>query len=83
MCFVKNCAKPANYAFEWSVMPRRVVARDPKHSQTEDRCYCFGQVEPGVLTVRFTYRGSKIRIIGAGYWTRGKKVCEAHRKIHK
>jgi uncharacterized DUF497 family protein len=61
----------------------RVVARDPKHSRTEERFYCFGRVDLGVLTVRFTYRGSKIRIIGAGYWKRGKEVYEAHRKIHK
>lgn len=61
----------------------RVIARDPKHSRTEERFYCFGRVELGVPTVRFTYRGSKIRIIGAGYWTGRNKVYEAHRKIHK
>jgi len=61
----------------------RVVARDQKHSGAEERFYCFGRVELGVLTVSFTYRGSKVRIIGAGFWTRGKKIYEAHRKIHK
>jgi uncharacterized protein len=60
----------------------RVIARDLKHSRGEERFYCFGQVALGVLTVRFTYRGSTIRIIGAGFWTRGRKVYEAHRKIH-
>jgi uncharacterized protein len=31
----------------------------------------------GVLTVRFTYRrGGTIRIIGAGYWRKGKKIYE-------
>jgi uncharacterized DUF497 family protein len=61
----------------------RVIARDAKHSGAEERFYCFGQVELGVLTVRFTYRGMKIRIFGAGFWSRGKKVYEAHRKVHK
>jgi uncharacterized DUF497 family protein len=63
--------------------PDRVIARDAKHSGAEERFYCFGQVELGVLTVRFTYRGMKIRIFGAGFWSRGKKVYEAHRKVHK
>ena len=38
--------------------------------------YCFGRVGYGVLTVRFTYRDGIIRIIGAGYWRRGKKIYE-------
>lgn len=62
---------------------RRVIARDMTHSSTEPRFYCFGRVSDGILTVRFTYRGSVIRIIGAGYWRRGKKLYEAHSKIHK
>jgi len=61
----------------------RVLARDTKHSKAEQRFYCFGKVELGVLTVRFTYRGAKIRIIGAGYWSRGKNTYEAHRKVHE
>lgn len=28
------------------------------------------------LTVRFTYRGSVIRIFGAGYWRKGKVIYE-------
>jgi hypothetical protein len=61
----------------------RVIARDMAHSRTEPRFYCFGRGSDGVLTVRFTYRGSIIRIIGAGYWRRGKKLYEAHSKVHK
>lgn len=30
----------------------------------------------GALTVRFAYREGVIRIIGAGYWRRGKKIYE-------
>jgi uncharacterized DUF497 family protein len=61
----------------------RVIARDLEHSRTEPRFYCFGRVADGVLTVRFTYRRNVIRIIGAGYWRRGKKLYEAHSKVHK
>ena len=61
----------------------RVIAKDVSHSKTEERFYCFGQVALGVLTVRFTYRGKKIRIIGAGFWTRGRKIYETHRQIQK
>ena len=57
--------------------PSRVIARDVTHSTArEKRFYCFGQVGGGVLTVRFTYRNQVIRIIGAGYWRKGKKVYE-------
>ena len=62
--------------------PQRVIARDVSHSQTEDRFYCFGDVDGGVLTVRFTYRASVIRIIGAGYWRKGKVVYERKNQIH-
>lgn len=42
-----------------------------------------GRVSEGVLTVRFTYRGNIIRIIGAGFWRRGRKLYEAHSKVHR
>ena len=58
---------------------KRVIAEDASHGQTEKRYYCFGQVGSGILTVRFTYRGGIIRIIGAGYWRRGKKIYERQR----
>jgi uncharacterized DUF497 family protein len=56
--------------------PNRVIARDLAHSEAEERFYCFGMVGEGVLTVRFTYREEMIRIIGAGYWRRGKAIYE-------
>jgi len=62
--------------------PQRVIAKDLTHSQTEERFYCFGEVGGGVLTVRFTYRASVIRIIGAGYWRKGKAIYERENKIH-
>ena len=63
----------AQYAF---ADPRRVIAKDYTHSQSEERFYCFGEIDGGVLTVRFTYRVSIIRIIGAGYWRKGKAIYE-------
>ena len=48
------------------------------HSKTEARFYCFGKVGDGIMTVRFTYRNDVIRIIGAGYWRKGKKIYEKH-----
>lgn len=63
----------AQYAF---ADRQRVIAKDEAHSQTEERFYCFGEVDGGVLTVRLTYRASVIRIIGAGYWRKGKVIYE-------
>ncbi|MCP4474159.1 MAG: BrnT family toxin [Gammaproteobacteria bacterium] len=54
-----------------------MIAEDLTHSIRSERRYdCFGQVEGNIMTVRFTYRDSKIRIIGAGYWRKGRKVYE-------
>jgi uncharacterized DUF497 family protein len=63
--------------------PRRVVARDLTHSHKEERYFCFGKVEGEVVTVRFTYREGVIRIIGAGYWRKGKAAYEKENKIHE
>jgi len=56
--------------------PGRKVAWNQKHSIEEKRYYCFGKVGERVMTVRFTLRGEKIRIIGAGYWRQGRKSYE-------
>ena len=56
--------------------PRRVIAEDLDHSDAEPRYFCFGVVGAGVMTVRFTWRGSRIRIFGAGYWRKGKHLYE-------
>ena len=56
--------------------PRRVIAEDLSHSSSEKRYYCFGEVGGGVLTVRFTYREGVIRIFGAGYWRKGKRIYD-------
>ena len=63
----------AQYAF---ADPNRVIAEDLSHSKKEKRYFCFGKVGGGIMTVRFTYRFGVIRIFGAGYWRKGKKVYE-------
>ena len=70
----------AQYAF---ADPRRVIAADLAHSDHEPRYYCFGKIEGGILTVRFTWRNGIIRIIGAGFWRRGKQVYEQENQIHR
>jgi uncharacterized DUF497 family protein len=55
---------------------KRVIAEDLSHSGKEQRYFCFGAVGDGVLTVRFTFREERIRIIGAGYWRKGRKIYE-------
>jgi uncharacterized DUF497 family protein len=62
--------------------PHRVIAQDLAHSNEESRFYCFGKINNDILTVRFTYRNDVIRIIGAGYWRKGKKIYEQENALH-
>lgn len=58
----------------------RVILLDNKHSSVERRYFCIGKTtDGGIATVRFTIRNSHIRIIGAGYWRKGKKIYEQQR----
>ena len=59
--------------------PGRKIYVDSKHSSMEERYFCIGKVAGKVLTVRFTYRYGKIRVIGAGYWRKGEKYYEEDR----
>jgi hypothetical protein len=61
---------------------RRVIAEDRSHSSSEQRYFCFGRLGGGVLTVRFTYRDDVIRIYGAGYWRKGKRIYERENQVH-
>ena len=63
--------------------PLRIIAEDVGHSTREDRFYCMGVVGEGIMTVRFTYRGNVVRIYGAGYWRKGRKIYEEQNKIHR
>lgn len=51
---------------------KRIIVRDKEHSQYEKRYFCIGKVKGNIMTVRFVYRDNKIRILGAGYWRKGK-----------
>ncbi len=59
--------------------PRRTIFVNAKHSGVEERFYCIGSVDGKILTVRFVYRGKKIRIFGAGYWRGGRKYYESEK----
>lgn len=62
--------------------PNRIIAKDLKHSGAEERYYCFGKVDEGILTVCFTYRENVIRIISAGYWRKGKVTYEEQNRVY-
>jgi uncharacterized DUF497 family protein len=63
--------------------PHRIIAQDLSHSAGEERFYCMGRVNDDIATVRFTFRGDIIRIFGAGYWRKGKKIYEEENKIRR
>lgn len=69
----------AQYAF---LDANRIIAKDLKHSKGEKRYFCIGKVDKEIITVRFTYRSNAIRIIGAGYWRKGKVAYEEKNKIY-
>jgi len=69
----------AQYAFSDR---NQIIARDLSHGNGEERFFCFGRVGDGVMTVRFTYRIGVIRIFGAGYWRKGKRIYGQKNKIH-
>lgn len=57
--------------------PFRIIAEDLDHSTShEKRFFCFGRVHDDILTVRFTHRGSTVRIFGAGKWRKGRRAYE-------
>jgi uncharacterized DUF497 family protein len=60
--------------------PKRIIAEDLEHNSQEKRFFCFGRVKERIMTVRFTYRDNVIRIFGAGYWRKGKKIYENAQK---
>jgi uncharacterized DUF497 family protein len=83
----KNNMKKHNISFEEAIKAfddkDRIIACDKKHSETEDRYFCFGKVGDDIITVRYTKRGRRIRIIGAGYWRKGKQIYEKQNEKEK
>jgi uncharacterized DUF497 family protein len=62
--------------------PNLIMAADAAHSEKEPRLFCIGRSAiGGIMTVRFAYRGETIRIIGAGYWRKGKRTYEKENPI--
>ena len=53
--------------------PHRLIIRDSLHSYDEERWFCVGDIGTGIVTVRFTMRGTRIRIFGAGYWRKMRR----------
>ena len=70
----------AQYAF---ADPKRIILEDVAHRVDENRFFCIGKTNLGIVTVRFVCRGQKIRIFGAGYWRKGKKLYEKTHQIYK
>jgi hypothetical protein len=66
----------AQYAF---LDPDRIILVDEKHSAHEERFFCIGRIETGIVTVRFTIREDAIRLFGAGYWREGKQRYDEKR----
>jgi uncharacterized DUF497 family protein len=62
--------------------PCRVYFEDTKHGTTEGRYFVIGHAAGGTLTVRFTLRGLAIRIFGAGYWRRGRRLYEKANRLY-
>jgi len=62
--------------------PKRIILKDVKHSEDEERFFCIGMTENGIATVRFTMRNNNIRIIVAGYWREGKERYEEENNIY-
>lgn len=85
----KNEANVHKHSIDFEVAQRafldrkRIIVRDTSHSVREERFFCFGKVDTAIVTVRFAYRGENIRIIGAGYWRKGKRIYEKQNNIHR
>ena len=62
--------------------PNRLILRDKKHSTPQEaRLFCIGKIRGGILTVRFTRRGNKIRIFGAGFWREYRELYFEHSSL--
>ncbi|MDP2913535.1 MAG: BrnT family toxin [Candidatus Omnitrophota bacterium] len=55
---------------------KRKIFIDSRHSENEKRYFCIGKAGNRIVTIRFTYRSGKIRMIGAGCWRKGIKYYE-------
>ena len=61
---------------------KRVIIEDYKHSSIEKRFFCIGKYQDDILTVRYTVRESRIRIIGAGFWRKERGIYEKKSSLY-
>ena len=59
--------------------PHRLIFADAGHGGAEERYFCLGIVGDRVMTVSFTWRDGRIRLFGAGYWRKGRRLYERNR----
>lgn len=65
----------------WAFLDKEcLIATDEAHSLDESRYFCIGKVGGAIVTVRFTYRNNRVRILGAGKWRKGRKLYEKENK---
>ncbi len=62
--------------------PYRIIAHDDAHSLDEARWFCIEKVDDHIITVRFTIRDNKIRLIGAECWRKWSKFYNERKKLH-
>ena len=66
---IKKHGIPFGKAIEVFSDPKIIHVEDDKHSSEENRLYAIGKTLEGkIITVRYTLRGSTIRVFGAAYW---------------
>ena len=62
--------------------PHLLLAKDITHStEQEEWLYAIGKIALGIVTVRFIYRDGKIRIYGAGFWRKQRKMYEQKERV--
>lgn len=56
--------------------PQGFFTFDSKHSHWESRWTFLGKVGGRVMSVRLTFRNKSVRLVGAGFWRKGRKIYE-------
>jgi uncharacterized DUF497 family protein len=84
----KEGANLAKHGVDFSLVPKafadpqRIFIRYPGLESAESRWQLVGFDGLGILTVRFTLRSGWVRVIGAGYWRKQKKIYEQENQLH-
>jgi uncharacterized DUF497 family protein len=60
--------------------PSRLIFSYPGMTREELRWQFTGFDGNGILTVRFTIRSGNIRVIGAGYWRKQRRIYEKRKQ---